>query len=76
MAEWVESEKFYESEYGRLSKEHGPIHDYRMVFKPEDVPPGGRVVYDPKDQNFGIIVDAEGTAICRVAMNPIRREQR
>jgi len=75
MADWISPEAFDKTEYGRLNKQPGAHKDFRMEFKREDVPPGGRVVSDPKDGTYGIIVDADGTAICKVVLKPMRREQ-
>jgi hypothetical protein len=69
MAEWIPTEQFNQTEYGRLNQQPG-ANNFQMTFAPSDVPPGGRVVADPKDGRFGIIVDAEGIAVSKVVLKP------
>jgi len=68
MAEWIPSEQFDQTGYGRLAKQEGAIMNFKMTFDPADVPAGGRVVPDSKDGTYGIIVDREGTAVCKVVL--------
>jgi hypothetical protein len=73
MADWVPKEKFYETEYGRLSKEPAAIKNFFGPGKPYEVPPGGGIVTDPKDGVFGIVVDRDGKAVCKVVLKAERR---
>ena len=68
MADWIPEEKFYQTEYGRLSKEPAAINNFFGPGQPYSVPPGGRVVPDPKDGVFGIVVDRDGKAMCKVVL--------
>jgi hypothetical protein len=65
MGEWIPKEQFVKTDYGRLNEQPGAIN-YIGPLRPEFVPPGGKVVADPKDGRFGIVVDSSGTAVCKV----------
>lgn len=69
MGEWIPKDQFEKTEYGRLNKQPGAIN-YIGPLRPELIPPGGRVVPDPKEGNFGIVVDSTGTAVCKVDLKP------
>jgi len=65
MGDWIPPEQFDRTEYGRLNKQPGALN-YVGAYEPRMVPPGGRVVPDPKDGRFGIVIDAAGSAVCKV----------
>ena len=64
MTDQLSKEEFENSTYGRLDKELGG-RAYKDPFVPEMVPPGGRIVPDPKDGVFGIIVGKDGRPIVK-----------
>jgi hypothetical protein len=64
-AEWISPEQFEKTEYGRLNKQPS-AENYVGRLKDEHIPRGGKVVPDPKDGYFGIVVDSTGTAVCKV----------
>lgn len=68
MADWIPKEDFDRTEYGQRDKQPGAMNFIGRL-APEHIPPGGRVVADPKDGRFGIIVDAQGIVVCKVALD-------
>jgi hypothetical protein len=68
MRDWLPQEQFDRTEYGRLNKQPGAMNYVGRT--PFPTPPGGRVVPDPKDGNFGIVVDRDGTALAKIDLKP------
>jgi hypothetical protein len=68
-AEWLPAEVFDRTEYGKLNKQPGAAK-FIPPYETYEVPVGGRIVEDPKDGKYGIVVDREGNAICKVVLRP------
>jgi hypothetical protein len=66
-ADWISPEVFEKTEYGRLNKQPGAIN-FIGPGAPYEVPPGGRIVPDPKEGRYGIVVDRDGTALYKVVL--------
>lgn len=65
MADWIPSDEFETTKYGQLNKKL----DGKKYFGSLDrgkMPPNSTIVKDPKDGNFGIIVDEHGDPIGKV----------
>lgn len=67
--EWLSQEVFEETEYGRLNKQPG-AENFIPQYQHYEIPLGGRVVADPKDGTYGIVVDREGKVVSKVVLNP------
>lgn len=72
MGDWIPQDAFDKTEYGRLNQQPGAVK-FLGPGESYEVPPGGRVVPDPKDGMFGIVVDRDGNAVCKVVLKPVRR---
>lgn len=66
MADWMPQDEFDKTPYGRLNKQPGAMNYIMGPFDPSIVPPGGKVVPDPKEGRFGIVVDSKGEAVAKV----------
>ena len=67
VADWIPTEEFERTEYGRLNKTLDP----KKYFGPLDrskLPEGSTVVPDPKDGHFGIIRDSADNPVGKVEL--------
>lgn len=65
MADWIPTGKFEKTEYGKLNKLLDG-KNYLGKYDLEKMPSGSRIVKDPKDGNFGIIVNENGAPMGKV----------
>jgi len=65
MGEWIPTDEFEKSEYGRLNKQLDGKNYFGKLDRSK-LPPGATIVSDPKDENFGIIKDTHGNPVGKV----------
>ncbi len=65
MADWIPREEFEKTEYGQLDKRLDPSKYYGPLDRSK-LPEGSAIVPDPKDGNFGIILDRSGEPVAKV----------
>lgn len=65
MADWIPTEEFEKTEYGKLNKILNGRNYYGQLDRSK-LPPGSTIVPDPKDGRFGIIKGRDGEPIGKV----------
>jgi len=65
MTDWIPNDKFTKTEYGQLNDKLDGKKYFGQLDKSK-MPPNSTIVKDPKDGNFGIIVDEQGAPIGKV----------